>query len=99
MSVANASPGSGRALDIGAGRAHARFFSLHWGWMCWRWTRARWGCRRPSAARKSEGLALRTRAVDLRDFDAAPGSLDVVRLDLRAPADGAAAGGAAGSRG
>ena len=78
VSVAERLPRSGRALDIGAGEGRNALFLASLGLDVLAVDQSAVGMQKAERRAKERGLALRTRAVDLREFDAAPGSLDVV---------------------
>jgi 2-polyprenyl-3-methyl-5-hydroxy-6-metoxy-1,4-benzoquinol methylase len=71
-------PGRGTALDIGAGEGRNALFLASRGLDVLAVDQSEVGMQKAQRRARERGLTLRTRAVDLREFDAAPGSFDVV---------------------
>jgi 2-polyprenyl-3-methyl-5-hydroxy-6-metoxy-1,4-benzoquinol methylase len=71
-------PRAGAALDIGAGEGRNALFLASRGLDVLAVDQSRVGMEKAERLARERGLKLRTRAVDLQDFDAAPASLDVV---------------------
>jgi len=71
-------PRSGAALDIGAGEGRNALFLASRGLDVLAVDQSTVGLEKARGLAQQRGLTLRTQAVDLRDFDAAPASLDVV---------------------
>lgn len=68
----------GQALDIGAGEGRNALFLASLGLDVLAVDQSAVGMEKASRRARERGLALRTQAADLQDFDAAPASLDVV---------------------
>jgi SAM-dependent methyltransferase len=71
-------PRRGRALDIGAGEGRNALFLASLGLDVLAVDQSDVGMRKTQELAKERGLSLATRAVDLSDFAAEPGSFDVV---------------------
>lgn len=71
-------PKAGRALDIGAGEGRNALFLASRGLDVLAVDQSAVGMQKAQRLARERGLTLSTRAADLRDFDADPGSLDVV---------------------
>jgi SAM-dependent methyltransferase len=71
-------PGRGRALDIGAGAGRNALFLASLGLDVLAVDQSEVGMQKARQRALERGLALRTQAADLQDFDAEPGSFDVV---------------------
>ena len=86
--VADRLPKAGRALDIGAGEGRNALFLASRGLDVLAVDQSEVGMRKAARLAGERGLALRVQAVDLREFDAAPGSFDVVSsIFVHLPAD------------
>jgi 2-polyprenyl-3-methyl-5-hydroxy-6-metoxy-1,4-benzoquinol methylase len=77
-SVANLLPAQGAALDIGAGEGRNALFLASRGLDVLAVDQSRVGLQKAEKLARERGLKLRTQAADLRDFEAAPASLDVI---------------------
>lgn len=71
-------PASGRALDIGAGEGRNALFLASRGLDVLAVDQSEVGMKKAQRLAQERGLKLRTRAVDLRDFDAERGEFDVI---------------------
>ncbi len=71
-------PTRGEALDIGAGEGRNALFLASHGLNVLAVDQSEVGMRKAQRLARERGLELRTQAVDLTDFEAAPGSFDVV---------------------
>jgi SAM-dependent methyltransferase len=71
-------PRAGRALDIGAGEGRNALFLASLGLDVLAVDQSAVGMAKAARLARERGLALKTLAVDLREFEAAPGSLDVI---------------------
>ncbi|HZW06647.1 MAG TPA: class I SAM-dependent methyltransferase, partial [Phycisphaerales bacterium] len=71
-------PRAGTALDIGAGEGRNALFLASRGLDVLAVDQSEVGMQKARRLAQQRGLKLATQAVDLRDFDAAPGSFDVV---------------------
>lgn len=78
VSVADGLPRQGRALDIGAGEGRNALFLASRGLEVLAVDQSAVGMQKAERLARERGLNLRTRAVDLRDFEAEAESLDVV---------------------
>lgn len=76
--VADRLPSQGHALDIGAGEGRNALFLAARGLNVLAVDQSAVGMQKAERRARARGLQLRTQAVDLRDFDAAHGSFDVV---------------------
>lgn len=76
--MADRLPATGHALDIGAGEGRNALFLASRGLDVLAVDQSEVGMQKAQRLAHARGLKLRTQAVDLRDFDAAPGSFDVV---------------------
>lgn len=76
--MADRLPRAGRALDIGAGEGRNALFLASRGLDVLAVDQSEVGMQKAARLAGERALTLHTRAVDLRDFDAEPGSLDVV---------------------
>lgn len=76
--VATRFPTTGHALDIGAGEGRNALFLASRGLDVLAVDQSAVGMRKAQRLATERGLSLRTRAVDLRDFDAPLGSFDVI---------------------
>lgn len=86
--MADRLPKSGRALDIGAGEGRNALFLASRGLDVLAVDQSAVGMQKAQRLAGERGLALRTQAADLRDFDAEPASLDVVSsIFVHLPAD------------
>lgn len=77
-SMAERLPHAGQALDIGAGEGRNALFLASLGLDVLAVDQSEVGMRKAERLARERGLTLRTRAVDLQDFDALPASFDVV---------------------
>ena len=77
-SVADRLPRRGSALDLGAGEGRNALFLTSRGLDVLAVDQSEIGMRKAERLARERGLTLRTRAVDLADFDADPGSFDAV---------------------
>ena len=77
-SMADHLPNSGQALDLGAGEGRNALFLAARGFDVLAIDQSEVGMQKAHRLAQQRGLALRTQAVDLQDFDAKPGSLDVI---------------------
>ena len=77
-SLASKLPRSGQALDIGAGEGRNALFLASLGLDTLAVDQSEVGMQKAQRLARERGLALRTQAVDLRDFNAPQASLDVV---------------------
>ncbi|MBX3389536.1 MAG: class I SAM-dependent methyltransferase [Phycisphaeraceae bacterium] len=71
-------PRKGRALDIGAGEGRNALFLASLGLDVLAVDQSEVGMQKAARRAKEKGLHLRTRAIDLQDFDVEANSLDVV---------------------
>jgi 2-polyprenyl-3-methyl-5-hydroxy-6-metoxy-1,4-benzoquinol methylase len=71
-------PRRGRALDLGAGEGRNALYLASLGLEVLAIDQSVVGMQKAQRLANERGLTLRTRAADLRDFDADPGSFDVV---------------------
>jgi SAM-dependent methyltransferase len=71
-------PSHGQALDIGAGEGRNALFLASLGLDVLAVDQSAVGMQKAQRLAHERGLTLRTQAVDLRDFDAEPDSLDVI---------------------
>ena len=71
-------PNRGRALDIGAGEGRNALFLASRGLEVLAVDQSAIGMQKAQRLARERGLSLRTRVVDLQDFDAEPGSFDVI---------------------
>jgi SAM-dependent methyltransferase len=76
--IASRLPSGGRALDIGAGEGRNALFLASLGLDVLAMDQSEVGIRKAQRLAVERSLTLRTQAVDLQDFDAEPGSFDVV---------------------
>lgn len=76
--MADRLPRSGRALDIGAGEGRNALFLASRGLDVLAVDQSEIGMQKAQRLAQERGLTLRTQAVDLQDFDAEAGSLDLV---------------------
>lgn len=76
--VAEKLPREGRAIDIGAGQGRNALYLASLGLDVLAVDQSEVGMMRAGAIARERGLALRTIAADLRDFDAEPGAFAVV---------------------
>ena len=76
--MADRFPTKGRALDIGAGEGRNALFLASRGLDVLAVDQSAVGMQKAERLARERGLSLRTQAVDLRDFDAAPASFDVI---------------------
>ncbi len=76
--VADRLPSQGHALDIGAGEGRNALFLASRGLKVLAVDQSEVGMHKAERRARERGLGLRTRAVDLQDFDAEHGSFDVV---------------------
>ncbi len=77
-SAADRLASAGTALDIGAGEGRNALFLASRGLDVLAVDQSEVGMQKAARRADARGLKLRTQAVDLQDFDAAPGSFDVV---------------------
>jgi SAM-dependent methyltransferase len=77
-SMADRLPKSGNALDIGAGEGRNALFLASRGLSVLAVDQSTVGMQKAERLAHARGLTLRTRVVDLKDFDADPDSFDVV---------------------
>jgi len=77
-SMAERFPGSGNALDIGAGEGRNALFLASRGLNVLAVDQSAVGMQKAQKLAQERGLALRAQAVDLQDFDAEPHSFDVI---------------------
>jgi 2-polyprenyl-3-methyl-5-hydroxy-6-metoxy-1,4-benzoquinol methylase len=77
-SVADRLPMSGEALDIGAGEGRNALFLASRGLSVLAVDQSEVGMHKARRLARERGLSLRTQAVDLNHFDAAPHSFDIV---------------------
>lgn len=88
QSVADRIPRQGTALDIGAGEGRNALFLASLGLDVLAVDQSDVGMAKAGRLAKERGLALRTQAADLREFDAEPESFDVVSsIFVHLPAD------------
>lgn len=86
--LADRLPRDGTAVDLGAGEGRNALFLAERGLDVLAVDQSEVGMRKAERLAGERGLRLRTRAVDLRDFDAEPGSVDVVSsIFVHLPAD------------
>lgn len=78
LSMADRLPNAGQALDIGAGEGRNALFLASRGLNVLAVDQSEFGMQKAQRLAQSRGLVLRTQAVDLQDFDAAPNSFDVI---------------------
>ncbi len=78
LSVANRFPNNGNALDIGAGEGRNAMFLASRGLDVLAVDQSAVGMQKAQRLAQERGLQLEARAVDLRDFGAAPSSFDVI---------------------
>lgn len=78
VQMADRIPARGDALDIGAGEGRNALFLASRGLNVLAVDQSVVGMEKAKRLARERGLALQTRAIDLRDFDAEPGSFDVV---------------------
>jgi cyclopropane fatty-acyl-phospholipid synthase-like methyltransferase len=78
VNMADRLPKSGDALDIGAGEGRNALYLASRGLNVLAVDQSEVGMRKALLRARDRGLNLHARAVDLRDFEAEPGSLDVV---------------------
>ncbi len=71
-------PTAGRALDIGAGEGRNALFLASRGLDVLAVDQSEVGMQKAQRLARERGLKLRTRAIDLQEFDAADNSLDVI---------------------
>lgn len=71
-------PGSGRALDIGAGEGRNALFLASLGLNVLAIDQSAVGMQKALRRAAERSLTLRTQVADLQDFDAEPGSFDVI---------------------
>lgn len=76
--MADRLPRGGRALDLGAGEGRNALFLASLGLDVLAVDQSEVGMRKAARLAEARGLSLRTQVVDLQEFNAAPGSLDVV---------------------
>lgn len=80
--------GRGHALDIGAGEGRNALFLASLGLDVLAVDQSAVGMQKAECRARQSGLKLRTHAIDLRDFDAGPNSMDVVTsIFVHLPAD------------
>jgi SAM-dependent methyltransferase len=77
-SAAKRFPPTGRALDIGAGEGRNALYLASLGLDVLAVDQSDIGMQKASRLARDRGLALRTQAADLADFDAPPASFDIV---------------------
>jgi SAM-dependent methyltransferase len=86
--MADRLPKAGKALDIGAGEGRNALFLASLGLDVLAVDQSIVGMQKAQRLAQERGLRLRTQAIDLRDFDTEPGSLDVVSsIFVHLPAD------------
>ena len=78
LSMADRFPSFGQALDIGAGEGRNALFVATRGFDVLAVDQSEVGMQKAQRLAQQRGLKLRTRAVDLQEFDAKPGSFDVI---------------------
>lgn len=78
VSMADRLPRGGSALDIGAGEGRNALYLASLGFDVLAIDQSVVGMEKASRLATQRGLKLRTRAVDLNDFDAEPGTFDLV---------------------
>ena len=78
VSMADRLPAGGNALDLGAGEGRNALFLAARGLDVLAVDQSAVGMEKAQRLARERGLRLRTRAADLRDFDAGPDSFDVV---------------------
>lgn len=78
VQVADRLPRKGKAIDLGAGEGRNAMFLASLGLDVLAVDQSEVGLRKAERLAADRGLKLRTRVIDLRDFDVEPGSLDVV---------------------
>jgi SAM-dependent methyltransferase len=78
VSVGGRLPRTGRALDIGAGEGRNAMFLASLGLDVLAVDQSEVGMQKAQRRARERGLMVRTRAADLNDFEAPPGSFDVV---------------------
>ncbi|MBK7405040.1 MAG: class I SAM-dependent methyltransferase [Phycisphaerales bacterium] len=87
-SLADRLPHRGRAIDIGAGEGRNALFLASLGLDVLAVDQSEVGMQKAQRLARERGLTLCTQAADLRDFDAGPGSFDVVSsIFVHLPAD------------
>jgi SAM-dependent methyltransferase len=86
--AAEAFPTRGTALDLGAGEGRNALFLASRGLDVLAVDQSEVGMQKAQRRAQERGLPLRTQAADLREFDAAPGSFEVVAsIFVHLPAD------------
>ncbi|HZW10438.1 MAG TPA: class I SAM-dependent methyltransferase [Phycisphaerales bacterium] len=78
VQMADRLPSEGHALDIGAGEGRNALFLASRGLNVLAVDQSQVGMRKAQRLARERGLKLRTLAADLQEFDAEPGSFDVV---------------------